>query len=640
MRDVELLAPVGSFEALKAAVQNGANAVYLGGKDFGARASANNFDRDELKEAVKYAHIRGVQVFVTTNTLRKENEIEDFLEYAKFLYDIDVDAIILQDIGMARLIKRELPDFELHASTQMVAHSLEDVKYLESVGFDRVVLAREVTVEEIKYICDNCKADIEVFVHGALCVCYSGQCLMSSMIGNRSGNRGRCAQPCRQKYTMIDISTGEEIHNNGDYLLSTKDLNTIEEIDKIIDTGVLSLKIEGRMKKPGYYSSGEFARMAHVTLRTIRYYDKQNILKPSYVSDSGARFYTDEDFARLQQILLLKYLGFSLDDIRDMTIDDADYHFMLNSLNIQLKLVRDRIEQMQLVEQAIQDTSDLIQKEHSIDWSQMLNLIHLTGMEKSMKNQYQDASNISARINLHSLYSQNTKGWFPWIFEQLELKPGMKVLELGCGDGTLWNVDRDKIPEQTEIVVSDISDGMLRDARRTIGADDSRFRFRVFDAGRIPYDEDSFDLVIANHVLFYCENIPKVCKEVKRVLKPGGRFVCSTYGNDHMREVSELVQKFDDRIVLAAKNLYERFGKENGEEILKKDFEKIEWRRYEDSLIVPEPEPLISYILSCHGNQGQYILDHYKEFQSYVRKKTEGGFHITKDAGIFVGYIG
>ena len=255
MRDVELLAPVGSFEALKAAVQNGANAVYLGGKDFGARASANNFDRDELKEAVKYAHIRGVQVFVTTNTLRKDNEIEDFLEYAKFLYDIDVDAIILQDIGMARLIKRELPDFELHASTQMVAHSLEDVKYLESVGFDRVVLAREVTVEEIKYICDNCKADIEVFVHGALCVCYSGQCLMSSMIGNRSGNRGRCAQPCRQRYELIDVYTGEVVNSNGDYLLSPRDLNAIEEIDKVIDAGVHSLKIEGRMKRPEYVAT-------------------------------------------------------------------------------------------------------------------------------------------------------------------------------------------------------------------------------------------------------------------------------------------------------------------------------------------------------------------------------------------------
>lgn len=255
MRDVELLAPVGSFEALKAAVQNGANAVYLGGKDFSARASANNFDRDELREAVKYAHIRDVQVFVTANTLIKQNEIHDFIEYAKFLYDIDIDAIILQDIGMAKLIKTELPDFEIHASTQMVAHSLEDVKYLESVGFDRVVLAREVKVDEIKYICDNCKADIEVFVHGALCVCYSGQCLMSSMIGNRSGNRGRCAQPCRQKYELIDVYSGEVINSNGDYLLSPRDLSTIQEIDKIIDAGVHSLKIEGRMKRPEYVAT-------------------------------------------------------------------------------------------------------------------------------------------------------------------------------------------------------------------------------------------------------------------------------------------------------------------------------------------------------------------------------------------------
>ena len=255
MKDVELLAPVGSFESLKAAVQNGANAVYLGGKDFSARASANNFDRIELKEAVRYAHIRDVQVFVTANTLIKENEIEDFVEYAKFLYDIDVDAIILQDVGMARLIKKLLPDFEIHASTQMVAHSLEDVKYLEGIGFDRVVLARELNVEEIKEICDNTDVDIEVFVHGALCVCYSGQCLMSSMIGNRSGNRGRCAQPCRQRYELIDINTGEVINSNGDYLLSPRDLSTIEEIDKIIDSGVLSLKIEGRMKRPEYVAT-------------------------------------------------------------------------------------------------------------------------------------------------------------------------------------------------------------------------------------------------------------------------------------------------------------------------------------------------------------------------------------------------
>ena len=255
MNKIELLAPVGSFEALKAAVQNGADAVYLGGKDFSARASANNFDREELQEAVKYCHTRGVKLFITVNTLIKQNEVEDFIEYIKFLYDIDIDAVIVQDIGMAMLIKRELPDFEIHASTQMAAHSLEDVEYLKSIGFDRVVLARELSAPEIKEICSKVKVDIEVFVHGALCVCYSGQCLMSSMIGNRSGNRGRCAQPCRQKYELIDVETGETVNTNGEYLLSPRDLNTIEEIGEVIDAGVLSLKIEGRMKRPEYVAT-------------------------------------------------------------------------------------------------------------------------------------------------------------------------------------------------------------------------------------------------------------------------------------------------------------------------------------------------------------------------------------------------
>ena len=223
------------------------------------------------------------------------------------------------------------------------------------------------------------------------------------------------------------------------------------------------------MKKDGYYSSGEFARMAHVTLRTVRYYDKQDILKPSLVTESGARFYTDEDFARLQQILLLKYLGFSLDDIREMTIGDSDYHFMLNSLNIQLRLVRDRIEQMQLVEKAIQDTAQMIKEQHTIDWSQMLNLIHLTGMEKSLKNQYQNATNISSRINLHSLYSQNKQGWFPWIFEQCQISPGLRILELGCGKGGFISQLACAHPENNYLGI-DITDKVLILAKRKIEA--------------------------------------------------------------------------------------------------------------------------------------------------------------------------
>ncbi len=390
------------------------------------------------------------------------------------------------------------------------------------------------------------------------------------------------------------------------------------------------------MKKDGYYSSGEFARMAHVTLRTIRYYDKQDILKPSFVTEAGARFYTDEDFARLQQILLLKYLGFSLDDIREMTIDDSDYHFMLNSLNIQLKLVKDKIEQMQLVEKAIEDTANAIQTEHTIDWSNMLNLIHLTNMEKSMKNQYQNASNISARISLHSLYSQNKEGWFPWIYRQCEIRPSMKILEVGCGDGALWTENLARLPEKISVTLSDISEGMLRDARRAAGASDRRFSYRRFDCTKIPFETASFDLVIANHVLFYCENLPSVCREIKRVLKPGGRFICSTYGKKHMQEVSSLVQSFDERIVLSADKLYEKFGRENGAEILSCFFSEVNWISYEDSLFIPESEPLISYILSCHGNQNQYILEHYKEFRSFVSRKTKNGFSVTKDAGIFI----
>ena len=390
------------------------------------------------------------------------------------------------------------------------------------------------------------------------------------------------------------------------------------------------------MKKPGYYSSGEFARMANVTLRTIRFYDKKNILKPSLVTEAGARFYTDEDFARLQQILLLKYLGFSLDDIREMTVADSDYRFMLNSLEIQKKLIQERIEQMQLVEQAIQDTTDAIQKEHTIDWNRMLNLIHLTGMESSLKKQYQNASNISSRIQLHSLYSQNPEGWFPWIWRQCGMKKNMCILEVGCGDGTFWKENEDMLYPTSEIILSDISEGMLRDARRALETKNRNFDYQVIDCQHIPYADAAFDLVLANHVLFYCEDIQLAVREIHRVLKPGGRLICSTYGSSHMKEVSILVRDFDDRIVLSGERLYERFGRENGASILDHCFSDPEWISYEDALIVPEPEPLISYILSCHGNQAQYIPERYREFLLYVKKKTSDGFRITKDAGVFI----
>lgn len=390
------------------------------------------------------------------------------------------------------------------------------------------------------------------------------------------------------------------------------------------------------MKLSGYYSSGEFAKMAGVSVRTIRYYDKQNILKPTHVTPAGARFYTDSDLARLQQILLLKYLGFSLDDIREITVDTADTHILRNSLNQQLKLVQDRIEQMQLVETAIRDTAAALEKEDMLDWSQMLHLIHLTGMEKSLKTQYQDATNISARIHLHQKYSTNPQGWFPWIYEQCHIYPHMNILELGCGNGALWTENIHRLPKDISVTVSDISEGMTSDIRRTIAEKDSRFTCENFDCHQIPFADHSFDLVIANHVLFYCDDIPQVCREVCRVLKPEGHFICSTYGSRHMKEISRLVQNFDSRIQLAADNLYEHFGLENGLDILTPFFKEISLKQYDDSIQLDRAEPLIEYILSCHGNQNQYLLNRYKEFKTYVEKETRYGFSITKDAGIFI----
>ncbi len=250
---IELLAPAGTKDALIAAVENGANTIYLAGNMFGARAYADNFDNEALREAIRFAHLRNVSIHVTVNTIVDDSEIPSLIKYLRFLYEAGTDAILVQDLGVAKLAHEVVPDMPLHASTQMTVHNLAGVKALTEMGFTRVVLSRELSIEEIKYICENSDVEIEVFAHGALCVCYSGQCLMSSMIGGRSGNRGKCAQPCRLPYTLIDEDEHDVLKGKaGQYLLSPRDLNTLELIPELMDAGVASLKIEGRMKKPEY----------------------------------------------------------------------------------------------------------------------------------------------------------------------------------------------------------------------------------------------------------------------------------------------------------------------------------------------------------------------------------------------------
>lgn len=250
MKRPEILAPAGNMECLKAAILAGADAIYLGGYMFGARAFSNNFSNDEIREAVIYAHKYGVRIYVTVNTLIYDNEVERFMEYIDFLYNNNVDAVIMQDIGMVDLVRQTYPDFDVHASTQMHIHNQEGVAFAEKMGLTRAVLARETTIEDIKKIKENSNIELEIFVHGALCVSYSGQCLMSSIIGGRSGNRGTCAGSCRLAYDILNENKAKV--NKEKYNLSTKDLNCLENIDQLIDIGVDSLKIEGRMKSSSY----------------------------------------------------------------------------------------------------------------------------------------------------------------------------------------------------------------------------------------------------------------------------------------------------------------------------------------------------------------------------------------------------
>lgn len=248
MKKLELLSPVGGYEQFIAAVESGADAVYLGGTSFNARNSANNFSDDELKEVINYAHLRGVNVHLTLNTLIHDSEIDDVIEFAKRVYSYGIDAFIVQDLGVIKLLNEVIPSATIHFSTQGTIYSLDGVNAVKGLNFERVVLSRELTLNEIEEICKNTDTEIEVFVHGALCFCYSGQCRLSSLVGERSGNRGKCAQPCRLQYSLY--KDDEKLVKN--YMMSPKDLCGIYDLVRLIKAGVASLKIEGRLKSPEY----------------------------------------------------------------------------------------------------------------------------------------------------------------------------------------------------------------------------------------------------------------------------------------------------------------------------------------------------------------------------------------------------
>lgn len=376
-----------------------------------------------------------------------------------------------------------------------------------------------------------------------------------------------------------------------------------------------------------YYKTGQFARLANVSERTIRYYDKIGLLKPSFVMENGYRQYSDLDLLKLQKILSLKHLGFSIEEIFPMVMDNTN---LKESFELQIDLIEDKISHLQSLKDALKRAS----QSSNLSWNMILSLVQLSNEETNIIEQYKNAKNLNDRISLHEKYSTNKQGWFNWLFEKIDFSKVNRLLELGCGNGKLWQENKIDLRNR-EIFLSDISEGMVEEVRNKLGSD---FNCIVADAEKIPFKDAYFDSVIANHVLFYLNDLNQGLKEVSRVLKPNGVLYCSTYGSRHMKEITDIVQSFDSRVNLSNHSLYDVFGLENGESVLKNYFTSVQRMDYQDSLEITESKPLIDYIMSCHGNQNEILGPRLSEFKEYIEELlvSNGKIIVTKQAGLFV----
>lgn len=388
-----------------------------------------------------------------------------------------------------------------------------------------------------------------------------------------------------------------------------------------------------------FYTTGEFSKRANVSVRTIRYYDEVGLLKPSLMKESGYRFYTDKDFAVLQRILALKMLGFSLEEINEISVKYTDSAYVRESLNLQQKLLKEKIAALKQMERIIKKTAQALPETEEPDWKHMVSLIHLLSMEETLIDQYKTSKNLEVRIDLHKRYSKNPETWYQWIYDKLPLNKGCRVLEVGCGNGELWYENQGRLPSDTIVLLSDISSGMLRNAASRLKGIPGDYQYKQFDMENIPYETGTFDHVIANHVLFYAKDRKKALTELKRVLKPAGCLCLSTYGKKHMQEIEALAKEYDERIALSEVKLFDIFGLDNGSEELEELFQAVEKHCYSDSLLVKEVKPLADFIYSCHGNQMRYLKDSKEDFEKFLAAKLgKKGLMVTKEAGIFLCY--
>ncbi|MGH4123452.1 MAG: MerR family transcriptional regulator [Clostridium sp.] len=390
-------------------------------------------------------------------------------------------------------------------------------------------------------------------------------------------------------------------------------------------------------KKGKFYTAGKFAEKAGVTLRTIRYYDKKDLLKPTEYSESGYRLFSNQDFAVLQKILTLKFMGFSLEEIKEVMKEESDKDDFKHSLNIQRHAIERKMEHMSHILEAINETEQMLDSEDTLDWDKFILIIKAINLEKISAEQFKNAAKLKDRINLHEKYSTNKQGWHRWMFERIPIFKGAKILELGCGDGSFWLRNKDRLPEQCEITLTDISEGMIEDARNNLAGLDKTFTFKAMDAQNITFGDSEFDIVIANHMIYYIQNREKVFSEVNRVLKSNGVFYAGTNGKKHMEELFNMVENFREKVTFSYIRKNHKFKLEDGKKQLEEWFYPVQLYCYKDSLKVTEVEPLMDYVLSAPGNLNEILNEKdFKELEELFRNIIEkvGYMYITKDSGV------
>ncbi|NFT07503.1 methyltransferase domain-containing protein [Clostridium botulinum] len=379
---------------------------------------------------------------------------------------------------------------------------------------------------------------------------------------------------------------------------------------------------------------GEFAKRSGVTVKTLLHYDKIGLLKPSEKTEVGYRIYCEDDFLRLQQITTLKFIGISLSEIAHILNESGEN--LESMVKIQKRALEEKKRHIDAVIEIFNNAENTAKQKGFLDVNNLVNIIKITNMQNSIKEQYNSDENLNLRTNLHS-YNINKIDWDKWCFQKMNLIKCSKILELGCGVGKLWIKNQDFIDENSEIILSDFSPNMLKCAKNNLENLDCKFKYKKINAEDIPYDDESFDVVIAEHMLYFVTDIEKALSEIKRVLKPNGIFYVTTNSCNSMIELNKLAEKFDPNLDINNNGLSSRFDLENGEKMLKKYFNNIESEILEGKIILDKAEPVVSYKASTIQGNSILVGKKREEFTKYLEKYIEENknIEITTKAGIF-----